>query len=64
MRPEAIESYLSCVQEAPGARDLYGERPLRDRILGYVQVGDSKDDNGVRVLIVAEACLPTPLPID
>lgn len=65
IRPEAVAAYLTCLQEPPEAQDLFGGRPVRDRILGYVQVGRMDGEaEGVRVLIVAEACLPTPLPAD
>jgi hypothetical protein len=64
LRPEAIDAYLTCLREAPAARKLYVDRPVADRVLGYVQVGDTEDDDGVRVLIVAEVCLPTPVPFD
>jgi hypothetical protein len=64
LRPEAVDAYLTCLREVAGARESFGERRVSDRVLGYVQVGKAEGDDGVRVLIVAEACLPTPLPAD
>jgi hypothetical protein len=64
LRPEALAAYFTCLRESPDAAARYRDRPVRDRVLGYVRVGEQKDDEGVRVLIVAETCLPTPLPAD
>ena len=65
MRPEAVEAYLTCLDEAEQASDIYGHRAVRDRILGYLLVGESSTGRETsRVLIVAEVCLPLPLPVD
>ncbi|MCH8807653.1 MAG: hypothetical protein IH986_16440 [Planctomycetes bacterium] len=65
MRPEAVEAFLTCLRESPAAGNVYATVPLRDRILGYVQVGQTRgEEEGTRVLILAEAVLPDPLPVD
>ncbi len=64
LRPEAVDSYLMCLAEAPAARQAFADRPVGDRMLGYVQVGQGTDDDAIRVLILAEVCLPAPLPAD
>ena len=61
IRPEAVEAFLTCLRESPQAAQLFGTTPVRDRILGYIRVGEGEH---ARHLIVAETPLPTPLPID
>jgi len=65
LRPEAIDAYVTCLREPREARQVYGGRPMRDRILGYVQAGEPEGENeGARVLIVVEVRLPDTLPLD
>ncbi|MBN2446462.1 MAG: hypothetical protein JXO22_07050, partial [Phycisphaerae bacterium] len=65
MRPEAIDAYLTCLHEDPSAARVYGDRPVRQRMLGYFQTGTNNgEQEGVRVWLVAETILPTPLPFD
>jgi len=61
IRPEAVEVLLTCLRESPRAAQLFGTTPVRNRILGYIRIGDGER---ARHLIVAETLLPTPLPID
>jgi len=65
LRPEAVDAFLTCAQETQDVPALYGSRPLRDRVLGYVKVGKSDGEHeGVRALLVVEAALAEPLPAD
>ncbi|MGD8454162.1 MAG: hypothetical protein PVJ57_20300 [Phycisphaerae bacterium] len=65
MRPEAFEAYFNCTAESPTAREFFSGLALRDRVLGYIQVGRLEGEaEGVRALIVVEAALPGPLPLD
>ncbi|MBU0639026.1 MAG: hypothetical protein KKB50_09195 [Planctomycetes bacterium] len=65
MRAEAIEAFLTCLREAPQADELFGPGSARQRVLGYLQVGRMDGEKeGIRVLIVAEVLLLTPLPAD
>ncbi len=65
MRPEAVGPYLKCLNEAPDAARVYADKPVSDRIVGYLLTGRNiGEQEGVRAWVVAEAMLPAPLPLD
>ena len=61
IRPEAIDAFLTCLRESPRAREIFEGRRPRNRVLGYVRVGE---ELSIRTLIVVETLLPMPLPTD
>ncbi len=61
IRPEAIDAFLTCLRESPRADETFEGRRPRNRVLGYVRVGE---EPSIRTLIVVETLLPMPLPTD
>lgn len=61
IRPEAIDAFLTCLRESPRADETFEGRRPRNRVLGYLRVGE---EPSIRTLIVVETLLPMPLPTD
>ncbi len=54
IKPEAVQAYLALLREPAAAAELFGQRPVDERLLGYVVVPAGRS---VRTLIVVDTLL-------
>lgn len=61
VKPEAVDAYLACLRESPDARQAFANTLIASRVLGFLRLGS---DENWRHVIVIDALLATPLPLD